>query len=221
MLSIYTLIFGFVMRARWANTTSTSDFALILFIGLIVFNFFSDVVNKAPTLITSQPNLVTKVVFPLEIFVWSAIGTALFRVAVSLIVWVAAFLLLKHTIHPSLLFLPLIFAPLALGIAGLAWFLASFGTFVRDTTQFLSLAVTGLMFLSPVFFDLSIVAPEYKQLFYINPITFFIEQARLVSVHGGIPDFVGLGYATIAGFGIAWAGLFWFQTTRHGFADVL
>ena len=46
---------------------SRTDFAIILFAGMIVFNLFAETVNRAPGLIISNANYVKKVVFPLEI----------------------------------------------------------------------------------------------------------------------------------------------------------
>ncbi len=42
-------------------------FAIVLFMGLITFSVFSETVNAAPRVILSNPNLVKKVVFPLEV----------------------------------------------------------------------------------------------------------------------------------------------------------
>jgi lipopolysaccharide transport system permease protein len=55
----------------------------------------------------------------------------------------------------------------------------------------------------------------------LNPLTFIIEQARQVVIWGALPDIGGwLTYMVIAML-VAWAGFFWFQRTRKGFADVL
>ena len=84
MLAVYTFVFSVVFKARWnAGSDSKTEFALVLFAGLIVFNLFSECVLRAPTLILSNVNYVKKVVFPLEILSWVNVGGALFHFFVS------------------------------------------------------------------------------------------------------------------------------------------
>ena len=92
MLVIYTFVFSVVFKARWGTGTdeSKTDFAIILFVGLIVHGLFAECVNRAPSLITSNVNYVKKVVFPLEILPWVAFGSALFHTCISLIVLLLA-----------------------------------------------------------------------------------------------------------------------------------
>jgi homopolymeric O-antigen transport system permease protein len=221
MLAIYTFVFGGIFRARWGASTSTSDFALALFAGLIVFNFFAECVNRSTSQILVNPNFVKKVVFPLEILPWTIVGTALFHFAVGAAVWIVFSLFIRGVPSPSILFLPLIMAPLVLMVVGLAWFLSSLGVFVRDVSQLVGLLTSALMFLSPVFYDVSVVPAGLRWLFRLNPLTFIIVQARRVMLDGLLPDAAGLAVHLAIGLLVAWLGLAWFQRTRHGFADVL
>ena len=63
---------------------STTDFALLLFVGMILHGFFAECVNRAPSLVLSNPNYVKKVVFPLEILPCVAMGSAVFHGGISL-----------------------------------------------------------------------------------------------------------------------------------------
>ena len=75
MLAVYTFVFSVVFKARWhAGSDSKTEFALILFAGLMVFNLFAECVNRAPGLILSNTNYVKKVIFPLEILPWVSFG---------------------------------------------------------------------------------------------------------------------------------------------------
>ena len=66
MLAVYTFVFSVVFKARWGGGSgSKTEFALVLFSGLIVFNLFSECINRAPSLILTNVNYVKKVVFPL------------------------------------------------------------------------------------------------------------------------------------------------------------
>ena len=222
MLSIYTFVFGEIFKARWDhNNPPKAEFALILFAGLIIFNIFSECISRAPSLILNNPNYVKKVIFPLEILPLVALGTALFNAGVSLLVWLIAYFLLVETPHITFVFLPLLMIPLALMILGISWGLASLGVYIRDISQIIGLAITAMMFLSPIFYPATSISLNYRFLLYLNPLTPIIEQARDVMYWGKLPDLGIFSIYLILSCLIAWLGFAWFQKTRKGFADVL
>lgn len=222
MLFVYTFVFSVVFKARWGvGSGSKTEFALVLFSGLLVFNLFAEVISRAPGLILSNTNYVKKVVFPLETLPLVALGAAVFHAFVSLLVWLLAYSSLFGLPHPTVLLIPFVITPLLLFIVGLAWALASLGVFLRDVSQFIGIIITGLMFLSPIFYPLTALPQEYRQMLLFNPLTPAIEMVRDVLYWGRVPDMVVLSiYYLVTAF-IAWLGFAWFQKTRKGFADVL
>ena len=222
MLAVYTFVFSEVFKARWsAGSESKTEFALVLFAGLIIFNLFAECINRAPSLILSNVNYVKKVVFPLEILPFVGLLSALYHMLISLGVWLVAYLVLFGIPHPTALYLPLIVLPFILFIMGLSWALASLGVYLRDVGQFIGVVTTVLMFLSPIFYPATTLPEVYRHLLYLNPLTPVIEQARAVLYFGETPDFIMLAIYWFATFIIAWLGFAWFQKTRKGFADVL
>jgi lipopolysaccharide transport system permease protein len=222
MLVVYTFVFSVVFKARWSGgSDSKTEFALILFAGLIVFNLFAECFNRAPGLILANVSYVKKVVFPLEILPWVTLGSALFHALISLGVWLIAYLILFGVPHITVLLLPLVILPLLLLIMGLTWGLASLGVYLRDVSQFIGIVTTALMFLSPIFYPASALPEKYRHLLLLNPLTPAIEQARDVLFWGKVPDMSMLSIYLLAATLIAWLGFAWFQKTRKGFADVL
>lgn len=225
MLAIYTFVFSFVFNARWgggASSGSRSEFALILFSGLLVHGFLAEVLHRSPALILNNVNYVKKVVFPLEILSVSTLLAALFHTAISLAVLTIALGVLNGFLHWTVIFAPVLLLPLCLLALGFSWFLASFGVYVRDVGQTIGIVTTVLLFLSPVFYPLSTL-PETLQwtMMLLNPLTFIIEQLRDVMVFGNVPDWRGLFLYTVASTVIMMAGFWFFQRTRRGFSDVL
>ena len=49
MLSIYSFIFGFVFKAKWGLTT-TENYTLIMFTGLLTHGFIAECLGKATTI---------------------------------------------------------------------------------------------------------------------------------------------------------------------------
>jgi lipopolysaccharide transport system permease protein len=224
MLAIYTFVFSVVFRARWPDTSgnsSTIDFALTLFVGMILHALFAECVNRAPNLIISNVNYVKKVVFPLEILPWVAMGSAVFHAVISFMVLLVISVLTYRTAPLTVLLVPFVVLPLLCVTLGAAWFLSSLGVYLRDMGQVIGIITSIMLFLSPVFYPASAVPPTFRPLLYMNPLTFIIEQARDLVFIGKAPSWGGLLIYAISSLVIAWAGFAWFQKTRKGFADVV
>lgn len=224
MLAVFTLMFGVVVKARWSEGSadqSTSFFALALFCGLIVFNFFSEVVSKAPTLIIANANLVKKVVFPIELLPVVATGAALVQLAISFFVLLLFIWLIVGWIPISAILAPLMIAPLVVTLLGLSWFLAALGVYFRDVNQIIGPVLTAAMFLSPIFVSRSSMPTWLQPWLVVNPMCVPVESLRSVVVFGVQPDWKALGYYSLVAIVAAFLGHQFFQKTRKGFADVL
>lgn len=226
MLSVYTFVFSVVFRSRWSDgartvSESKTDFAMLLFVGIIVHGLFSEVVNRAPQLVISNQNYVKRVIFPLEILPVVSMVAAIFHTMVSLGVLLLAFFILNSNLQWTAIFAPIVLMPLIILTLGFAWLLASLGVFLRDVGQTIGLFTTVLMFLAPVFYPISAISPEFRPWMMLNPLTFVIEQMREVLIWGHLPNWTGLLIYTVGALIVAWVGFAWFQKTRKGFADVL
>ena len=223
MLTIYTFVFSVVFKARWGagGSDDKTEFALILFVGMIVYGFFAEVINRAPTLILSNVNYVKKVVFPLEILSVIGVGAALFHCLISLSVLMIAFICIKGALSWTVIFIPVVLLPFMIFTLGISWVLASLGVYARDVGQTIGIFTTVLMFLSPVFYPVTSIPANLRIWILLNPLTFIIEQARDVLIWGYLPNWLGLGVYALVSLVTLWLGYSWFQKTRKGFADVL
>lgn len=223
MLVVYTFVFSEIFKSRWPGTEgdNKTQFAVILFVGMIVQGLFSEMLNKAPALILSNVNYVKKVVFPLEILPVISLTASIFHSFISLVVLLIALVIFNGYIHWTIIFIPIIIAPLIIFTLGISWILASLGVFLRDVGQTMGIITTVLAFLSPVFYPVTAVPEKFRVFIMANPLTFIIEQSREIIIWGRIPDWIGLiTYITVSLF-VAWFGFVFFQKTRKGFADVL
>lgn len=223
MLAVYTFAFSVVFQAKWGQGQggSKAEFAIILFAGLIVFNFFAEVSNHAPNLILANVNYVKKVVFPLEILPIVSLGSTLFHAQASFVVLLLFYFAVHLTIPWTVVFLPLVFFPLLFLTLGIAWFLSSLGVYLRDVAQTIGILTTALLFTSPIFFPASALPVSLRPFLMLNPLAFIIEQTREVLIWGNMPNFTGLIAYLAGSVVVAWSGFVWFQKTRKGFADVL
>lgn len=223
MLVVYTFVFSVVFNVRWGmgDDENRAGFAIVLFVGMIVHGLFAEVANRAPSLILSNVSYVKRVVFPLEILPWTAMGTALFQAGISTLVLLLAQLLLMQKLPWTALFFPLVLLPLVLGTMGIGWFFTALGVYFRDIGQAIGILTTVLLFTSPIFYPVSALPERLQPFIYLNPLTFIIEESRKVLLFGQFPNWGGWVLSLVLGLGVAWVGFWWFQKTRRGFADVV
>ena len=221
MLAIYTFVFSVVLKTTWPSSGGTLQYALNLFAGMIAFSLFAEPVTRAPSLMLQNPNLVKKVVFPLEVIPWVAMASSAFHAIVSYGVLLGAAVLIVGKIPLAAFLVPVLLVPVMLLALGFTWFLASMGVFLRDLTHTVGLAVTALMFVSPVFYPLGAIPEPARGLLALNPLAPLIEQARAMALIGTLPDLAHWLVLLVASFVVAWAGIWWFMRTKHAFADVV
>ncbi|MFH0264223.1 ABC transporter permease [Vibrio rumoiensis] len=223
MLSVYTFVFSVVFNAKWGGNMNggRGEFAIILFAGMIVFNIFAECINRAPTLMIVNVNYVKKVVFPLEIIPWVALGNALFHALVSVVILLAAQWIIMGSIPLTAFALPFIMVPFIAGLMGGCWLLAAAGVYMRDLGQMMGLVTTVLMFTSPLFFPISQLPASLQPYLALNPLAYFIEQTRNVVIFGELPVLQNYIVACALSLFVFILGFGFFQKTRKGFADVL
>jgi lipopolysaccharide transport system permease protein len=223
MMAVYTFVFGVVLRARWPGMeqSSVGAFAVMLFAGLVPFNFFSEVVSRAPTLIIVNPNYVKKVVFPLEILPVSLTGAALCHCLLSVAVLLAGAAVFLHSLSWSVLLLPLVLLPLVLLALGLAWLLAALAVFVRDVVYAMGVVLSLCLFLTPIFYPLERVPARLRLVLALNPLAAVVDGFRRVIALGRPPDWPALAYALLVSLVVFAGGYAFFVRMKRSFADVL
>ncbi|OLG64426.1 sugar ABC transporter permease, partial [Xanthomonas oryzae pv. oryzae] len=211
-----------VFKARWLGGSGTkTEFALVLFSGLLVFNLFSEVFNRAPQLIIGNANYVKKVVFPLEVLPVVSVLTAMFGLIVNLMV-LLVFYLASYGVPPvTALLLPLAILPLVLFMMGLAWLLSALGVFLRDIAQITAIITTAIMFLTPIFYPIDAIPPTFRPILNINPLAPVIAQIRNVLIWGHGLKPLEYSLCLVISALVFITGFAFFQRTRKGFADVL
>ncbi|CAJ1317918.1 ABC transporter permease [Paenibacillus nuruki] len=222
MLVVYTFVFSVVFKGRWsAQSDNHLEFAMIIFSGITVFNFFSEVINRSPSLIIGNSNYVKKIVFPLELLSVSAILTAMVHAAISFAILLMGLIFFGQGIHYTIIFLPLVLLPIVLITLGASWFLSSLGVYIRDINHIIGVMTSALMFLSPIFYSVDSVPEKLKGLYDLNPLSHTVEDMRNIIIWGRVPDFSWIIIGTVIGIITSILGYYWFKKTRGGFADVL
>lgn len=221
LLAVYTIAFGVILKSRWGFSGSTTEYALMLFAGLIIFNLFSECLIKSPTLVTNNPNFVKKVVFPLELLPVIAVATALIHAMIGIAVWLFGYFLLFGAPKPMAMLFPVVlvcFLPVLLGVG---WLLSALGVIARDVGQVTGMLNHTLLFLTPIFYSIEAAPTVLQKLLLLNPLTFVVEQFRLVMFYGQMPALKGLVIYFVLASLFAWISLVLFRRLRPTFADMV
>jgi lipopolysaccharide transport system permease protein len=221
MIAIFTFVFAGIFGARFGASSSPWDYALYLFCGLLPWNMFQETLQLSANTVVVHANLVKRVVFPLETLpvaqAFSALGNQMFGTIALLI----ATIIIRHELHLTILWLPVLIIPQLIATLGAAWLIASLGVFLRDMAQGIMLLLMVWMYLTPIIYPESIVPARFRIYLELNPFTPLIRSYREIMIDGAAPDWKGLAY--FAGFAIVTFlfGYWWFAKTRRNFADVI
>ncbi len=222
-LAIYTFIFGFVFSNRWGRLGGFewADFSLHFFAGFVVFSIFSETVNRSPTFVTEHPNLVRKVVFPLEILPVTALGASLVYAGFGLGLLMLATGVLAQTVSWTLVLFPLVLAPLLMITLGVSWFFASLGAFIRDFKQVVPVLTQLVFFMTPIFYDVNQISEKFRWVILLNPLTLVVENSRRTLLWSEMPNWLELRVLYAVGVVVMVLGYAWFAKSKRGLADVL
>lgn len=221
MVGIYSAVFQGVFKARWADASVGGiGYALRLFAGLIVFSAVAEVAGRATRLMQDNANLVKRVVFPLELLCVALVMQVSVHVGLQLLVLGVLQLAVGDGIGLSIGWM-LVALPwlLALMMAA-ALLLAAVGCYLRDLQHIVPLAISGLLFLSPVFYPTNSAPKPLAALLVLNPMTGPIEMLRS-AWFGTAYAWTDAALPLVATVLALWLSHRLFVRLRPGFADLV
>jgi lipopolysaccharide transport system permease protein len=204
-----------------AAKQGVGNYALFIFTGLIVFNFFSELASRAPDLLREHAHVIKKSIFPSETLAWTASIRALVYAGISFGVLLVFQIALTHSIPPTMLLLPLVVAPYFLLLLGITWFLMAFGSFTRDMSHLMVSIVPVLMFATPIFYSIDDVPENLRIYFHCNLIANYVEMMRDLVILNRLPDptlYFGTVLVSLLAFR---SGYRFFMRYKAVFVDVL
>jgi lipopolysaccharide transport system permease protein len=223
-VAIFYFVFVVVFKARWRSDDELpSQFVLSLFAGLIVYQLFSEVVGRAPTLISSNVNFVKKVVFPLDMLTIISLFPAVLTATITAVVWIALFVGVRGELPPaSSMLVPAVLGVVLLYAIALSWLLSALCVYFRDLSQAVPIVLQVMIYASPVLYPLDRV-PEgvLQNALYLNPLTIPIEAVRALALDGPMPSNSALLLTTLIAIALTLMCHAFFMTARKAFADVL
>ena len=210
---VLSFIFTIVLPTR------VGKYSAFVSIGVLAWTWFQSSLVGAATSITGNRELVRHPGFPSTVLPISVVGTnlILFLMAFPAIVLVA----LYDGGRPGLTTaaLPVVVAVQFLLTLGISYLVASLNVKFRDTQQMVALLLLLFFFLTPIFYDAGSVPALYRPLYDLNPFVILLDGYRATLLHGGMPNWIGLGEVALVAAAMVVAGQFLFRRASFSFAE--
>ncbi len=222
LLATYTLVFGYFFRMRWGpDHDGPGYFVVMLFCGLIPFNFFSEVVSRSPELILRSPNYVKRIAFPVQLLPAVLIGASLFHAIIATGLLLVLVALVIGSLPMTALYLPLIWIPLLLFTLSVSLLVSATGIFIRDLSHGVGLFLSVLFFLTPIVYPAAFIPEQWRFMLWLNPVACTVLQVRETCVEGIPLNMRMWAYQMAGGTGLCMLVAGWFRVISRRFADVM
>lgn len=226
-LTVFTLVFGFIMKGRPAagDPSGLDTFALWLGCGLLPWAFFAGSVTGGMSSIVANAGLITKVYFPRWVLVVSAIMANLINFSAELLVLTVAIMLFGGG---PLLFVPfvaLITILLAFFALGVALLFAVANVYFRDTEHLIGILMQVWFYATPIVYPIHTITDggnKTLEFFYrLNPLERFTAVFRNLLYDNRLPGFTDVLACLIATAIALTAGIWLFSRKQDRFAEEL
>ena len=224
LILTYFFIFSVVMRASFPGDTSRAGYVLYFIAGMLPWLAFSEAAGRAPGVVLEHRNFVKKLVFAVETLPFNLVTAGLVSEFFATLLYCLLLLVVRHSLPLSVLWLPVLLIPQVLFTAGMSWFLAALGAFVRDLGQLIGFVLTIWFFMTPICY------PEESwkglpklavALLAKNPICILVRGYRAIFLEHHAPAFGPLWKFWILAAVVFVLGHAWFYKLRKSFADMI
>lgn len=222
-IAVYTFAFTTNLQLPMADNAAGPrvGYALFIFSGIIVFNFFSEMAFRAPMLLHEYTHFIKQTIFPSDML--AVISTL--RATVYTLISIAVMLLFQLAATGSLpwttLLMPAILIPFIAFLVGISWFLSAVGAFTRDAGYFMINIVPLFMFATPVFYPHTSLPPPFDFWIYANALTGYVEVMRDIVLLGKLPNWKVYGWSVLTSVVTFYFGYWFFDRYRNVIVDVI
>lgn len=172
---IFTAVFG---RVAGMKTVGTAPYALMVFAGLLPWQFFSTAFFSASDSLIVNSNLLTKVYFPRLIVPTSSVITSFVDFLISFAILILLMVYYKYSPDWKILILPFFIFLVFLQSFGIGLYLAALNVKFRDFRYVIPFVVQIGLYVSPIGFSSSVIPEKWKLLYYLNPMVSMIDGFR-------------------------------------------
>jgi ABC-type polysaccharide/polyol phosphate export permease len=218
------LIYWFVFQIGF-RTMPIGDVPFILWLiaGIIPWFFISEAISSATYSFIENSYLVKKIVFKVSVLPIIKIISSLFVHLVFLVIMFLIFFLYGYS--PSWYHLQVFYyllASIAL-VYSVSLITSSLVVFLKDVGQIVSILLQMFFWITPIFWNFSMVPEKYQFFFKLNPVFYIVEGYRDTFIYqiGFWHHYLQTAYFWILVMVLAVAGTLIYRKLKPHFADIL
>jgi lipopolysaccharide transport system permease protein len=216
---IQMLVFIFLFRR--VMPLDIPNYPSFVFTGVLAWNWFQTALFLATGAITDSRELIRRPGFPTTILPVVTVTTHLIHFLLALPVLLLFLLLGGGRLTSAILMLPLVIVLQFLLILGLGYLVATVHVTFRDTQHLLGVFFMLLFYLTPVFYDASIIPARYQTFYRLNPMFHLITAYRVILIQGDLPDLRALLALGVLVGVLLWLGHTVFTRASYHFVEEL
>jgi lipopolysaccharide transport system permease protein len=197
MILVYMVVFSKVMAAKLPGVEGTFSYGIYLCSGVLIWNFFAEIMNRSQNMFLDNANILKKLSFPRICLPVIIVGSAALNFFIIFSLF-TIFLLATNS-FPGIFYLavfPLI-GILILFAIGLGIISGVLNVFFRDVGQFFAIFLQFWFWLTPVVYPISIIPDRLRVFIQLNPMTSLIESFQTIFVQNHWPDWGSLWVVTM------------------------
>lgn len=217
LLLVLILVMVFATVFRFA----VPRYEVYVLAALLPWNFFAQTTVGSMASIAWNGALMKRVRVPKSIFTLSTVLAGLVNLGLAYLPLALIMIVRGAPIRPAILFLPVSLLILAVFTFGISLFFSALAVYFVDVREMFNVALTALMYFTPVIYPLEVVPERFRPLFALNPMLYFVEILRAPVHDGVLPDPRSLAIATVCAVVAAMAGWMTFRRLSRGFYPYL
>jgi len=221
LMLTYFFVFSVVLKTRFPGDPSRSGFALYFLAGMLPWLAVSEAAGRAPTVMLEHRNFVKKLVFPVETLPVNLVTAGLVSEVFGVALFLAGSYLVRGFVPTSVVWLAVLVVPQVLLTAGLCWFLAALGVFVRDLAPANGFLLTLWFFLTPICYPETALPAAALRILAKNPMLVLVRAYRATLLEGRAPDFGSFWKLCVVASAVFILGHAWFYKLRKSFGDII
>ena len=221
LMLTYYFVFGVFLKTRFPGDPTQSGFVLFFLAGMLPWLAMNESLARAPTSALEHRNLITKVIFPVEVLPINLTLAGMVTGFTATAIFLVFLLATRGAIPVTVLWLPVLLIPQFLFTAGLCYLLAATGVYVRDLVYVMGLLLTMWFFLTPICYPDSALPAELLPILGKNPLYILVRAYRAIFIQGASPEWGAIAKLYALSIVLFYAGFAVFRKARRGFADVL
>lgn len=186
-MAIYTVIFSLFLRI-----VVVPHYWTFVIAGILFWTFFSTSLIGASSAFVRNPQLISKVYFPIEALPISMVLANLVNYLIPLVLLLIALPFSGVTIGTSIILLPVVLAATLCMTVGLSLLAATITVFLRDVEHFIMLGIQVFFYATPILYPLSESslphgAHHFVQILRLNPLAWYMDSFHAVLYFGVWP----------------------------------